>query len=121
MTMEECYQKLGGNYAEVSARLPSPHMIERFVTRFLDDRSFETLCSGIEAGNREEAFRGAHTLKGVCANLSFTRLLESVGQLTEELRPESDVVPDKAVVLLECVRRDYQITVDAIRNYLGEL
>ena len=28
MTMEECYQKLGGNYAEVSERLPSLRLVE---------------------------------------------------------------------------------------------
>ena len=120
MTIEECYQQMGGNYAEVSARLPSLKLVEKFACRFLEDKSFETLCREMEDGNRKEAFRAAHTLKGVCANLSFDRLLKSAAVLTEALRPETDAVSDTAVALLEDVRRDYQATVDAIRRYMGE-
>ena len=120
MTMEDCYQELGGNYVEVCKLLPKPSLIERFTARFLDDPSFHDLCREIEAGNREAAFRAAHTLKGVCANLSFSRLLASVGRLTEVLRPEADTIPDTAVALLEIVRRDYQHTVDTIREYQRE-
>ena len=120
MTMEECYQELGGNYAEVCKLLPNLSLIERFTARFLDDQSFCDLCREIENGNREAAFRAAHTLKGVCANLSFDRLLETVSRLTEVLRPESDTIPDAAVALLGNVRQDYQHTVDTIRKYQGE-
>ena len=118
MTMEECYRKMGGNYAEVCARLSSPRLVERFAGRFLEDGSFETLCREMEAGRREEAFRAAHTLKGVCANLSFSRLLASVSRLTEELRPDTDTIPGTAAALLEEVRCDYRATAEAIREYM---
>lgn len=118
MTIEECYQEMGGSYADVSARLPSARMIEKFVSKFLEDESFETLCMQMKAGNREEAFRAAHTLKGVCANLSFACLLESAGRLTEELRPETDTIPDTAFALLQQVENDYRTTTAAIRRYL---
>ena len=120
MTMEECYQELGGNYTEVCKRLSNPSLIERFTARFLDDPSYCDLCREIENGNRQAAFRAAHTLKGVCANLSFTRLLESVSRLTDVLRPEADTIPDAAAALLENVRQEYQHTVDAIRKYQQE-
>ena len=120
MTIEECYQELGGSYAEVCTRLPSPRLVEKFAAKFLEDQSFETLCKEMEAGCRQEAFRSAHTLKGVCANLGFTRLLESASALTEILRPESDAIPEAAFALMEQVRGDYQRTVDAIRRYRDE-
>ena len=44
MTIEECYQELGGSYAEVCTRLPSPRLVEKFAAKFLEDQSFETLC-----------------------------------------------------------------------------
>ena len=119
MTIEECYQALGGNYAEVCTRLPSARLVEKFVGKFLEDKSYETLCRQIAAGDRAEAFRAAHTLKGVCANLSFTRLFASASALTEALRPQGEVIPAQALPLLEEVRRDYRITVDAIRRYLA--
>ena len=117
MTMEECYQQLGGNYAEVCTRLPSPKLVERFVGKFLEDKSFALLCEAMEAGSREDAFRTAHMLKGVCANLSFTRLMRSASRLTELLRSGTDASVAQAAPLLEEVRRDYQLTVAAIASY----
>ena len=118
MTIQECYQSLGGNYAEVQQRLPSDRLIKRFVTKFLDDESFAQLTQAMSSGQREPAFRAAHTLKGVCANLSFTRLLTSASALTELLRQESDTIPESAAAAMADVTRDYSQTVNAIRTYL---
>ena len=118
MTIQECYQSLGGNYAEVQQRLPSDRLIKRFVTKFLDDESFAQLTQAMSSGQRETAFRAAHTLKGVCANLSFTRLLTSASALTELLRQESDTIPESAAAAMADVTRDYSQTVNAIRIYL---
>ena len=119
MTIEECYAEMGGDYAEVCTRLPSLGMIEKFIGRFLDDGSFDQLCRSMETGNRAEAFRAAHTLKGVCANLSFTRLLDAASRLTEALRPGNGDLRADIGDLLEQVRRDYETTAGAIRRYLG--
>ena len=40
----------------------------------------------MEAGDRAQAFRAAHTLKGVCLNLGFQNLYDAVNPLTEKLR-----------------------------------
>ncbi|MGN0492383.1 MAG: Hpt domain-containing protein, partial [Acutalibacteraceae bacterium] len=118
-SIEECYKKLGGSYADVSLRLPNLKLIDRFFGKFLEDKSFETLCLQMNSGNRPEAFRAAHTLKGVCANLGFTGLLESVSRLTEELRRDTEYVSEQALTLFEEVCRDYETTADAVRKYLG--
>lgn len=120
MNIEECYEKLSGNYDEVSKRIPGIKLIERFIGKFLEDDSFDTLRAQLESGNREEAFRSAHTLKGICANLSFTKLLCSADKLTEELRSETSFDLDRAIELFKDVERDYEATADAIRNYLDK-
>ena len=117
MTMEECYSRLGGSYEEIMGRLPSLKLIEKFIGKFLEDDSYQTLCDAINTGDRAAAFRAAHTLKGVSANLSFTRLKESAGELTELLRPECDIIPDDAAALMEKVTENYQLTVAAILAY----
>lgn len=116
MTMEECYSRLGGNYGEMTGRLPSLKLIEKFIGKFLEDGSYQALCDALNTKDREAAFRAAHTLKGVSANLSFTRLKESASQLTELLRPEGSIPPE-AAALMERVTEDYQLTVAAILAY----
>lgn len=120
MTMEACYQKLGGDYADVCTRLPSLRLVEKFAGKFLEDKTFVKLCDAVEAGNWEEAFRAAHTLKGVCANLSFSQLMRSASQLTEMLRPGTVSSRQEVDALLEEVWRDYLLTVDTIREYMAE-
>lgn len=119
MTIEECYQKLGGDIAEVADRLPGVSFIRKFVARFLDDDTFDHLCREISAGNRGEAFRAAHTLKGICQNLGFGTLLVSAVELTEALRPETAEIPAGSIALFKAVERDYADTTATIRAYLA--
>lgn len=121
MNIEECYEKMGGNYAEVSMRFPNQRMIEKFIGKFLEDESFDTLCSQIQCSNKKEAFCASHALKGVCANLGFSSLFDTTTRLTEELRDETSPISEKTIELLKDVRHDYDITVDAIHKYFEEL
>lgn len=114
MTLQECYKALGGNYDEVRGRLPSDKFIQKFILKFLDDKSYELLLSSLEQGNGEEAFRASHTIKGMCQNLGFTTLMDSSTQLTESLR--AGLSPESAP-LAEQVKEDYERTVAAIRAY----
>lgn len=74
MTIQECYKKMGADYQEVLGRLHNEAMIGRFVRMFLQDDSFQILEEALRRGDVKEAFRGAHTLKGVCQNLGFSNL-----------------------------------------------
>ena len=114
MTLEECYIAIDGDYADVLGRLRSERLVQKFVLKFLSDDSCDTLRRALEAQNYQEAFRAAHTLKGVCQNLSITRLGKSSGLLTEALR--NGWTPE-AAPLAEQVYADYQQAVEAIRAY----
>lgn len=120
MTMEECYQELGGAYTEVLSRLMTQKLVIRFLNKFLSDPSYQKLYDAIIGHNREEAFRAAHTLKGVCQNLGLGRLLTSVEPLTELLRAATDGMPEGAEELLAQVSRDYDKTVSVIQNILRQ-
>ena len=114
MTLKECYAALGGDYASVTSRLPSEKFVQKFVLKFLNDGSYDLLVRSMEAENYEEAFRAAHTIKGVSQNLDFTRLYQSSSELSEALR--GGFTPE-APALAERVKEDYQPTVEAIRAY----
>ena len=118
MTLQECYAALDGDFAGVSGRLPSEKFIQKYVLKFLDDGSYELLLRSMEEENWEEAFRAAHTIKGVCQNLAFTHLAQSSSALTEALR--SGMSPE-APGLLEKVKADYQRTVSAIQEFQASL
>lgn len=118
MTIQECYRQFGGDFDEVKKRLPSEALIKKFIAKFLNDGSFSDLQTAMGEGNRERAFRAAHTLKGVCGNLSLDKLLGSASKLTELLRPETAEIPEGADVLFEEVKQDYELTVSAIRAFL---
>ena len=62
MTLQDCYAALGGNYADVSARLHSDRLVQKFLLKYLDDPSFQQLCTAMEEKDYELAFRAAHTI-----------------------------------------------------------
>lgn len=115
MTIQECYEKMGGNYGEVVGRLRTDERVQKFLMLFLKDTSFSDLANGIETGNVELAFRAAHTLKGICGNLSLTKLLALSESLTEALRGKSEVGPDVAPLYAEA-KEAYDTIIQAIQS-----
>lgn len=114
MTLQECYTQLEGDYQDVTSRLPSEKFIQKFVLKFLDDKTIGLLKDSWAAEDYGEAFRAAHTIKGMCQNLCFTRLGSSSSQLTEALR--GGVTPE-AQELYPQVLEDYEKTAAAISAY----
>ena len=112
MTIQECYMKMGADYEDVLKRLYSEGMIRKFARMFLDDDSYPKLERSLKEENVEEAFRAAHTLKGVCQNLGFTNLYHPTYELTEVLRAGT---LEGSKEWFDRVIEQYNITIDAIR------
>lgn len=113
MTLQECYKTIG-SYEDVMGRLRSERLVQKFVLKFLTDGSYENLHKSLEEKNYEEAFRAAHTIKGVCQNLSFNKLEASSHDLTEALRHGYTPQVEE---LLGRVDADYAETAAAIRAF----
>lgn len=118
MTVKECYEELGGNYQDALGRLMNENLVKRFLFKFPEDKSYELLRTSCASGNGEEAFRGGHTLKGVCQNLSFDRLYQSSNEITEMLRGRE--VSPEVMEQLKQVAADYEQTISAIRKLQEE-
>ena len=112
MTIKECYEAMGADYQNVLNRFPNEAFIKKFVLKFLDDTSYANLKEALAAGNVEEAFRAAHTLKGVCLNLGFDNLYKASSAITEILRAGELA---RAKEAFEEVEKQYNITVNAIK------
>lgn len=116
MTLRECYEMMGGDYEDAVRRLMSETLLARFVKRSLEDESFRELLDALAEENWENAFRAAHTLKGVALNLSFARLAASASELTESLRDKKGPAPEALVLQ---VKADYEKTMAAVRAFAG--
>lgn len=117
MTLQDCYAVLGGDYSDVFARFQSDRLVQKFILKYPDDRSFDLLCSAMAEKNYEEAFRAAHTIKGMCQNLSFTKLLNSSSKLSDALRNGRISEADS---LMEQVKEDHLATIAAIKAFREE-
>ncbi|MCF0262036.1 MAG: Hpt domain-containing protein [Sphaerochaetaceae bacterium] len=111
MTIKEFYDAISGNYNEALGRLMKDSLIQRFVLKFANDQSFTELSSNLESGNTQEAFRAAHTLKGVCMNLAFTKLGNSASEITELLRADN---LEMAKQYFPTVKEDYELVISCI-------
>lgn len=118
MNLAECFEAMGGDYESVRQRIPKDEMIERFLKKFLADPCYDTLCKSWEDLNYPEAFRAAHSLKGVCYNLGLNGLGDSASVLTDYLREKKPEEIDRVQceVLLQKVTSDYRKVIDGIRQ-----
>ena len=121
MTVEELYERIGGNYQEALGRLQSDALISMFVTKFLDDQSCPNLIAAWKAGDEKAAFEAAHVAKGVCGNLSLGKLADVASEITEALRPGNDALRAQTDVdaLIAQLEELYATTIAAIKELAG--
>lgn len=112
--IETLYQMAGGDYAGVIGRLRTNERVAKFVTMFADDASYPNLVSNMAAENWDEAFRAAHTLKGVSRDMGFIDLSEYASEITEALRANDHELAQK---LLPTVQEEYKQVADAIAMF----
>lgn len=119
MSIEEFYLAVGGSFADVSRRLPTLGMVEKYIKKFADDLSFSQLCGAFENSDMSAAFVAAHTLKGVAGNLGFGNLFRSASAITEALRGNEKPDIAQCTLLLDAVVADYDALMNASEKYFS--
>lgn len=117
MTLQEYYKEIG-DYDDVITRLMNEKLILKFVCKFTDDTSYHDLKQALADGNYADAFRHAHTLKGVSRNLAFTKLFELSDEITETLRDEQ---PHDVSDKMEQLTSEYDKVIHIIDQIKAEL
>lgn len=115
MDLKEVYMEMLGDYEDVLSRLRKDERIEKYLTKFKDADYNESLLKAIEQKDYEAAFREAHNLKGVCQNLSLTKLANSASELTDSLR--SGNIPQNLDELVCEVEKDYELVIAALKKW----
>ena len=113
--VEELYKNINGNYEEALSRMQNDERIKKFLGFFLADTSYNELKSAMESKSLDDAFRAAHTLKGVCKNMAFTALSIVAEAITEELRAHNF---EKAEEILPSVTNEYNIVITEINKIM---
>lgn len=114
--IQEFYQAIGGDYGKAIARMSNDERIQKYLRFFLEDDSFHQLEEAMTAEDCEAAFRGAHTLKGVCQNMSFAVLGTVAEEITEALRAKDF---ETAKTIYPKVKEAYEQVTEAIRQMLA--
>ena len=95
----------------------SDALLERLLGKFLDDPQYSALRAALEAGDVERAVSAAHTLKGVCGNLSMTDLYGLFIRQVDALRA-GDLVLARG--MMEEIVPAYEKVTAAIRRRTDE-
>ncbi len=117
MTLEECYSLIKADYKAAKSQLVSEAIIEKFMIKYLNEPTMQALRDAVKAGDIEESFRTAHTLKGVALNLALKQLHEAASELTEQLRSRTQPADEK---LMQKVEEAYELVISGISRYVEE-
>ena len=88
-------------------------LLGRFLHKFLNDTNFDKLQNAVAEHSLDDAITASHTLKGVCGNLSMTRMFDL---LTGQVAAFRAGDWDRAVGMLPDISAAYYQTVKAIRG-----
>ncbi|MBD5096495.1 MAG: Hpt domain-containing protein [Lachnospiraceae bacterium] len=89
-------------------------LLVKFLKKFPQDPNYDAMLVAVEEKRYEDAFKAAHTLKGVCGNLSLESLYENVCKVVELLRggkgegidtvlPDAKAEYERVVAILETI------------------
>ncbi len=82
----------------------------KFLKKFIDDKSLQSLTEGIERGDLKKVGESAHTLKGVAGNLGLKKIYE----LSMELMKVESLTKDEINSLYEELKIEMEKTVEAL-------
>ena len=86
-------------------------LLERLLQKFLEDRNYSTLAEAMQNRQYAQALDAAHTLKGICGNLSMQGLYLLSSRLVDLLRQERW---EEASLVLPELTEAYQAILDAV-------
>ena len=114
LDLNQFYQAIGSNAEETVKRLGvTEGIITKFLKKFLADTSYSDLQKALDENDTQTAFRMAHTLKGLAANLGLQVLFTKASAVTELLRA-GDL--EEAKVSMPVLQEEYERTVALIEQ-----
>ncbi len=88
-------------------------LLLRFLKKFGEDPNYELFKDSMAEKKYEEAFKAAHSLKGVCGNLSMVSLFQTISKEVEFLRGQQY---EEAEKMLPQVVEEYDKSVAVLKT-----
>ena len=79
MTLKDCYTSLGGNFDEVLGRLRREQTVQKFIYKFLDDKSYSLFETSMANQDYDEALRAQVLKEG-----DYNKAAEMAPQLAKD-------------------------------------
>lgn len=114
MTGQEAFQELGFPYEELVARFSgNEKLAERFLKKFVEDKTYGALCQAIEEDDYAKIEGFAHTLKGVAANLDLQSIFHYAEAVVKAVRQKqySEIPP-----LFELLQQSYEQVIFVLKQ-----
>ena len=119
MTIQQLYDRIGGNYEHAVRIMKKDKLIDKYVRKLKDSNVSDALAQAGETMDAVKLFESAHAMKGVCANLGLDALASAADEITEEFRAgnprtlSDEAVREKVAGILQ----RYRDTVEGIAEY----
>lgn len=91
-------------------------LYEKFLYKFLQDETFDSLSNAAEQSDTDEAMRAAHTLKGITGNLGLNPLFSLCSDYVNATRAGE---PSKLPDLYEKIQISYQAVTQILKENEG--
>ncbi len=122
MTLQELYQKIGGDYNQAIRVLRMEKLMDKHIRKLPKNGVVDALLKAGETMDPVQIFEAAHAVKGVCANLGLTGIAETASDIAEEYRPGNarGLTDEQVTEKIARVDQLYRHTVEVITQYEEE-
>ena len=119
MTIQELYEKIGGNYDQAVRVMKTDRLIDKYIRKLKSSGVCEALAEAGQTMDAVRLFESAHAMKGVCANLGLDALAKAADELTEEFRTGNPrrLSDEEVGERLKAIAERYRLTAAGISDY----
>ena len=92
-------------------------LIDILFQKFINDQNFNNLTQAIKKKDVKEIYNASHNLKGLCSNLSITKLSFLFSKQVDFIK--NDHI-NEAIEMMPSICDEYYLTINNLKNYLNE-
>lgn len=116
LTLRECYEEIGEDYDALIKRLGcGEDGIGEVIHEFMLDKHYIGFLAAMGNRDTKRAFRAAHTMKGISANLGFRAMYTVFFDITDSLRKDDY---EKAAKLMPIADKEYRKIVSVLKRFV---